>query len=70
MSRVHLVEDSWGAGTHWEVWLDTDVGEQDGLCIGSGATRDQAVADAVTELEAALEELQHPPFEPLPTGGQ
>ncbi len=42
------------------VWLDTEVVDHDGICLGLGATRDAAVADAVADLEARLAELQLP----------
>lgn len=45
----------------WEVWLNTEVADFDGLCIGSAATREAAVAAAVEVLETALALLQRPP---------
>lgn len=48
----------------FEVWLvceNSHPGERAGLCIGTGATRDAAVGDAVRALEAAEEWLQGPP---------
>jgi hypothetical protein len=45
----------------WAVWLNTGVSDFDGLCIGIGATRDEAIADAVKVLEWATERLQGPP---------
>jgi hypothetical protein len=45
------------------VWLNTGVSDFDGLVIGSGYTRDEAVADAVGMLEAAASALQQPKAE-------
>jgi hypothetical protein len=45
----------------WEVWLNTDIQNFDGLCIGAGKSRDAAVTDAVAVLEAATDALQNPP---------
>lgn len=49
----------------WNVWVTTD-GEHPirgpfGFIVGGGATRDEAVAEAVKDLEVAIEELQSPP---------
>lgn len=53
-----------GAATHLHydaelggVWLDTDIGEGDGLVVGMGETRDKALADARTELHARIADL-------------
>lgn len=47
---------------HWQVWLNTEAPATfDGLCVSVGATRDEAVAEAVKTLEAAVEHLQAPP---------
>ena len=55
MSEIHLMQD----GAHaFEVWLDTEVAECDGLCIGVGSTRDEALAEAETDLQLALSELR------------
>ncbi len=53
-----------GAATHLHivdgdtVWLDTDVGVEDGLVIGVGPTRREAIADAILELRARLIDLE------------
>ena len=54
--RVHVVLDA--DGRPCDVWLNTEAGDFDGLCIGTGET---ALADAVGHLEHALEVLQGPP---------
>lgn len=46
----------------WCVWLNTQVSEFDGLCIGLGETRQLAVQQAVNALEAATDHLQGPPW--------
>lgn len=55
---VHVCEYRPG---QWQVWLNTEALEFDGLCIGVGTTRDAAVAQAVAALEAVVEHLQQPP---------
>lgn len=56
MSELRIVEDDgW-----WMVWLNPDHQEYSGLCIGGAHTRDEAVAIAVKDLEAVLEQLQQP----------
>ena len=50
-------------GSDWTVWLNTEVDDYDGICIGAGDSRDAAVADAVKVLKAAVEALQAPPRE-------
>jgi putative metallopeptidase len=47
LNAIHVLQ----FGELWEVWLDTGISEQDGICLGSGSTRDEAVAEAVQDLE-------------------
>lgn len=55
--RLHLYRDrAW-----WCVWLNTEVGDFDGICIAMKHTRQEALAQAVRVLEAAVEQLQRPP---------
>lgn len=56
---VHVYKAADGA---WDVWLNTEVADFDGLCLGSGPTRQVAVSRAVQVLEAATELLQGPPW--------
>lgn len=44
----------------WQVWLNTDDATFTGLCVSAGATRQIAVGDAVTTLEAIVARLQQP----------
>jgi hypothetical protein len=39
------------------LWLDTDSGVEDGLCIGIGETRHAALLDARAELHARVADL-------------
>lgn len=48
-----------GADIDWEVWLNTDKSDFDGLCIGSGTTRELAVEYAIATLSPALNWLQN-----------
>jgi hypothetical protein len=52
---IHVLGESSGG---FEVWLNTDVADYDGLCIGCGSSRDEAVADAMGVFIQALEKLR------------
>lgn len=58
--RLHIFRSELGSDPNWEVWLDTEVTDFDGLCIGVAKTRDGAITAAVEVLECALEALQAP----------
>jgi hypothetical protein len=51
-TRLHMVAGS-------QVWLDTDIGSCDGICIGVGDDRAAAIDDAIVELRSRLTELEH-----------
>lgn len=57
MSEIHVFSND----GEWEVWLDPDGIKFNGLCVGVSDTRDEAVADAVKELEAMVARLKAPP---------
>ena len=63
MSMIVVREDQPG---DWQVWIGLD-GDGDpsregvGFVIGRGATRDEAVAAAVADLEAVVDQLQSEP---------
>lgn len=59
--RIHVYEDN----ACWYVWLNTEVQDFDGLCLGTGSTRNDAIEDAVAALEGIIEALQRPA--PLPS---
>lgn len=44
--------------SEWCVWVNTEDMDFTGLCIGVGTTRDKAVQQAVTALEAITAHLQ------------
>lgn len=52
--ELHVI----GSTDDVEVWLNTEVADFDGICIGGGESRKQAIADAITTLEQALAELR------------
>ena len=57
-----LVRQEHGSET-WQVWIgldDEDPIEGPGFIIGLAATRDEAVAEAVADLQAAVATLQGP----------
>lgn len=47
----------------WVVWLNTEASDFDGLVIGKGKTRQEAVAEAMKVVEAMEAVLQGPPPE-------
>lgn len=44
----------------WFMWLNTGVADFDGVCIGTGDSRQEAAQDAADALEKALEVLNGP----------
>jgi hypothetical protein len=58
--RLHVFFDG-----DWNVWLNTEASDFDGLCIGVGATRSAAIAQAVRALEAVVEVLQGPTLDDI-----
>jgi hypothetical protein len=74
--KAYVHEEYYGMGEHEQpelhiyqakeggdfvVWLNTGTADHDGLCIGSGPTRHEAIRDAVAVLEWAEGILQGPP---------
>lgn len=59
VARRHLLHvfEEYG---QWKVWLNTEDMEFTGLCVGVGATREAAVAQAMEGFTAAITELQKP----------
>jgi hypothetical protein len=60
--RVAIINN----GDCFDVWVSLELKEdprrlRDSFVIGTGETRDAAVASAVQDLEAALDALQGPP---------
>ena len=53
-TRLHYVQEEPALGS---VWLDTDIGQQDGLTIGIGQTPREALMDARDELHARVADL-------------
>lgn len=53
-TRLHVVRDA--AGDHL-VRLDTDTGDAGGIVIGVGGSREDAMADAISELQARIADL-------------
>jgi len=54
MSEIHVI-DSVG---DVEVWLDTELQDCDGLCIGHAHTRTVALEAAIEELRARISDLE------------
>jgi hypothetical protein len=57
--ELHIYQDK--HDSEFVVWLNTGTADHDGLCIGSGPSRQEAVASAVAVLEWAERVLQGPP---------
>lgn len=58
MAIINIVEYDLG---NVEVWADVPGADLEGIIVGLGATRQEAVTDAVRTLEAMIEQLQSPP---------
>jgi hypothetical protein len=58
--RLHVVNDGFGNGDNddWSVWLNTEVNDYDGICIGAGSERRHAIEYALATLEAATDKLK------------
>lgn len=56
--ELHIFEERDGG---FRVWINTGVADFDGICIGTGLTYDQAIADAVEVVEWMESMLQGPP---------
>jgi hypothetical protein len=57
--HLHIFEDEGGAG--WAVWFNTEVSNFDGLCIGTGTTRAEALQVATNVLTDALKQIEERP---------
>lgn len=53
-NRIHIASEQLN---DFEVWLNTDVGDFDGLCVGCGPTREIAVSQAIAILKEGLAKL-------------
>jgi len=54
-ARIHVVHEH---PNPFEVWIDTEFGVRDGVCIGAGDTREAAIAQAKLELTEQLVALE------------
>jgi hypothetical protein len=57
-TRVHVCRDD----DRWQAWLNTEVADFDGLCIGLGPTESAARAAAIRTLAAAIQHLATAPL--------
>lgn len=48
--KIHILSERFG---DFEVWLNTEVMDYDGLRVGCGTSREAAIEDAATTLEKA-----------------
>ncbi len=55
--RLHVCRED----GHWQVWLNTETADFDGLCVATGDTRREAVTAAIEVFEVALVALQASP---------
>ena len=58
MAILNIIEERDGGV---EIWIDAPGADLDGIIVGIGATRAEAITDAVRTLEALTEQLQSPP---------
>lgn len=54
-NRIHILSEQ---PNDFEVWLNTDAGDFDGLCIGYGESRDEAITSALAVLEEGVRALR------------
>ncbi len=54
-NRIHIFGT--GQDKHVEVWLDTEIGEQDGLVLASAPTQAEALMAAAKEAEDIRDRL-------------
>lgn len=50
-TRLHVVDNE-------QVWLDSDLGDRGGICIGVGDDRAEAIRDAIAELQDRMADLE------------
>lgn len=53
MISVFEPDDS-GFHDDFQVWIDTDIGARDGICLGCGETKPEALRMAIKELTEEL----------------
>ena len=54
-NKLHIVSEQ---PNDFTVWLNTEVQDFDGLCIGCGNSREAAVMDAIDVLETGVQALK------------
>jgi hypothetical protein len=52
--EIHLIEGSREGLGRFEVWLDSEDGTCDGICVGMGRTREDALNDAIRDLREII----------------
>jgi len=52
--HVHVLQN----GDGFEVWLDTESGERDGICLSTGAVFEEAVRQGINNLATARYALE------------
>jgi hypothetical protein len=53
---LHIAQER--GGGDWSVWLNTEVADYDGLCIGLDSSREAAMTQAIEVTEQLLAELK------------
>lgn len=54
-NRIHVLSE---VRDDFEVWLNTNIDDFDGLCIGCGVTRAAAIRDALDVLQQGVAALE------------
>lgn len=55
--QLSVFRDSHEGDSHWQIWLDTEVGERDGLCLGSHEDFETARSECRESLIKAITDL-------------
>ena len=61
MNVIHIIEEGFievDSPPNFEIWIDDDTGTCNGLCVGMGSTREEALNSAIQDLQEMIERLR------------
>ena len=61
MNVIHIIEEGFietDSPGNFEVWIDDDTGICNGLCVGIADTREEALNQAIGDLQEMIERLR------------